>query len=139
MARCISFVHSQQHTAAWARCVLRACPDDLFCMVHRDAIDGVMMGIFHHIEPYNVTKEQIEEGCLDAGARAIAFENALAILNVPTGNGIRPGGKRPGKIRPRRKQEGEAERTRGPRRPGGKEAAATAAATEAHADGRGAA
>ncbi len=139
MARCISFVQLQQHTAAWARCVRRARPDDVFCTVHRDAINGVMMGILHHTEPYHVTKEQIEEACREAGARAIAFENAIAMLNVPTGNGIRPGGKSVRKIRPRRKQEGETEHAGGLRHSGGEETATAATTTEAHADGRGAA
>lgn len=38
---------------------------DMFCTVHRDAINGVMMGILHHTEPYHVTKEQIGEACLE--------------------------------------------------------------------------
>jgi hypothetical protein len=137
MARCISFVQLQQHTAAWARCVRRARPDDVFCTVHRDAINGVMMGILHHTEPYHVTKEQIEEACRDAGARTIAFENAIAMLNVPTGIEIRPGWRRPRKIGARRKQEPETQRAGDAEPSGGEEAAATAATTETHADGRG--
>jgi hypothetical protein len=91
MARCLSFVRSQRHAAAWARCVRRARPSDVFCTVHRDAINGVMMGILHRTEPYHVTKEEIEEARLGAGTRKLAFESAIAALNVSTGFGIRPG------------------------------------------------
>jgi hypothetical protein len=135
MARCISFVQSQQHTAGWARCERRARPDDVFCTVHRDAINGVMMGILHHTEPYHVTKEQIEEACLEAGARRIAFENAIAMLNVPTGIAIRPGRERRRKIGARRKRKPEARRAGCPEHAGGETTAATAAITEARADG----
>ncbi len=139
MARCISFVQLQQHTAAWARCVRRARPDDVFCTIHRDAINGVMMGILHHTEPYHVTKEQIEEACLEAGARTIAFENAIAMLTVPTGIGIRPGRKGLRKIRARRKRTGEAEHAGDAGHSGREEATTAATVTEADADGRGAA
>jgi len=135
MARCISFVQLQQHTAAWARCVRRARPRDVFCTVHRDAINGVMMGILHHTEPYHVTKEQIEEACLEAGARTIAFENAIAMLNVPTAIGIRPGRRRLRKAR--KEQKRETRPGTDARHSGGEEAAATAAITETYADGRG--
>ncbi len=134
MARCISFVQLQQHTAAWAQCVRRARPDDVFCTVHRDAINGVMMGILHHTEPYHVTKEQVEEACLEAGARAIAFENAIATLNVPTGNGIRPGRRRPRKIRARKEQKREARPDTDARHFGGEEAATATTVEEARAD-----
>jgi hypothetical protein len=117
MARCISFVRSRQDAAAWARCARRARPDDVFCTVHRDAINGVMMGVLHHTQPYHVTKEQTDEACLEAGTRTIAFENALRCSTSRGGNGIRAGQKGLHKIRPRRKQKGEAERARSPRRP----------------------
>jgi hypothetical protein len=41
--------------------VRHARPGDVFCTVHRDAINGVMMDILQHTEPYHVTKERIEE------------------------------------------------------------------------------
>jgi hypothetical protein len=115
--------------------VRRARAGDILCTVHRDAINGVMMGILHHSEPYHVNKEQIEEARLEAGARRLALESAIAALNVPTGHTIRPVSRRLRKIRARRKQKREARRARKAGRSGGKEAA-TAATTEARANRR---
>ena len=134
MARCASFVQSPEHAAAWARCGRGARAGDILCTVHRDAIDGVMMGILHHSEPYHVTKEQIEEARRQEGTRRLAFETAIAALNVPAGQTIRPGSKRLRKIRVRGKQKREARRARDRGRCGGKET--PAAIAEARADGR---
>ena len=139
MAICISFVRSRQCTAAWARCVRRARAGDVLCNAHRDAINGVTMGILHHSEPYHVTKQQIEEAKLEAGTGQIAFESAIARLNVPTGDSIRPGRKALRRIRERRKQKSAARRARNAGRTRGEEAAAASSVEEACADRGGAA
>jgi hypothetical protein len=136
MALCVSFVQSRHHTAAWARCVRRARAGDILCTVHRDAINGVMMGILHHSEPYHVNKEQIEEARIEAGARRLAFESVITAFNVPTGHTIRPGRRRLRKIRARRKQKWEARRARDAGDSGGEEDATAAPSREAHADRR---
>lgn len=133
MARCVSFARSQEHTAAWAQCVRRARPGDLFCTVHRDAINGVMMGILHHTEPYHVTKEQIEKARVKTGA--LAFENALAALNVPTGLGIRTRRAWMRKTQTRRRKKSEAERAGSDGCTGGQETATAPTVAEACADG----
>ncbi|HEX4002298.1 MAG TPA: hypothetical protein VHX36_06590 [Candidatus Acidoferrales bacterium] len=83
-----------------------------------------MMGILHHSEPYHVTKKEIEETGIEARTRRLAFENAIATLNVPTGDGIRPGRKRLRKIRERQKQKARARSARKAGQFGSEEAAA---------------
>jgi hypothetical protein len=136
MARCVSFVRLGQHTAALARCVRRARAGDIFCTSHRDAINGVMMGILHHSEPYHVNQAQIEETCLEAGTGRLALESVIASLNVPTGHTIRPVSRRLRKIRAQRKQKRETRRARNAGRSGGKEAATAAATAKARGDRR---
>jgi hypothetical protein len=90
-----------------------------------------MMGILHHSEPYHVTKEEIEEARIGTGTRRLAFESAIATLNVPTGQSIRPGRRKVRKIRERGKQRRQAKRAR---RVGREETAAAASIEEARAD-----
>jgi len=116
MARCVSFVRSREYTAGFARCVRNARAGDVFCSAHRDAINGAMMGILHHSEPYHVTKEAIKEARLQAGTRQMAFESALATLNVPAGDTIRPEGKRLRRVREQERKNRAARGTRKARR-----------------------
>lgn len=92
-----------------------------------------MMGILHHSEPYHVTKQEIQEASLEAGTRRLAFENAIATLNVPTGDSIRPGRKTLRKIRERRKQKNAARRARNAGGYRGEEGAPAEAIEEARA------
>jgi hypothetical protein len=45
MTRCASFVHSPHHALAWSRCPRPAQLGDILCPAHRDALDGLVMGI----------------------------------------------------------------------------------------------
>jgi hypothetical protein len=138
MARCVSFVQSLEHTAAWERCVRQARAGDIFCTVHRGAIDGVVMGIHHHSEPYHVSKKQTEKAALEARTRSIAFETALASLTIPSGHGIGRVRKESGGTgRVRGKQKSEAGCESDSSSDGGKDAATAAAPAEARADWRG--
>jgi hypothetical protein len=128
MARCVSFVQSQEHSAAWAPCLRRARRGDILCTVHRDAVNGVVMGILHHSEPYHATKEQIEEAYIGAGARELAFETAIASLSVPPGHGIRPARRSLCRTRIRKRQKRKKRRARDVKRSGRREDATAAAA-----------
>jgi hypothetical protein len=92
-----------------------------------------MMGILHHGEPYHVTKQEIQEASLEAGTRRLAFENAIATLNVPTGQSIRPDRRKLRKIREQGKQKSAARRARNAGRARGEEATAAAQVEEAGA------
>ena len=45
MPLCASLVHSPRFASEWSRCPRPAEPGDLLCAAHRDALDGLVMGI----------------------------------------------------------------------------------------------
>jgi len=45
MPLCASLVHSARHDAAWSACSRPAQRGDLLCAPHRDALNGLVMGI----------------------------------------------------------------------------------------------
>ena len=44
-ARCVAFVHSRTHEDLWTPCVRPAQACELLCNEHRDALDGVLLGL----------------------------------------------------------------------------------------------
>jgi hypothetical protein len=92
MLRCVSFVHSRRHSFSWSRCARRARRGDVFCSLHRDALDGAVLGAFHATESFHVNETEIQRAGLDAASAKIALECALAVLTVPHGA---PKGRRP--------------------------------------------
>jgi|SRR5271170_4887844 len=83
MPRCVSFVHSRRHAAAWSRCARRTRRGDILCPHHRDAIDGVVMGALHATKPVHVNQAQIVAGQLEDYAQEFADASARAWLGIP--------------------------------------------------------
>jgi len=65
--RCIAFDHSPAADDLWTRCMLRSLPGDRLCRIHRDAIDGVMIGLVDYEKSnelvYDLTAKP-ETGCI---------------------------------------------------------------------------
>ena len=85
MPRCVSFVHSRRHAAAWFRCARRARRGDVFCPTHRDTLDGAVIGALQTSNPLHVSKTKIQRAGFDGASAKIALECALALLTVPPG------------------------------------------------------
>jgi hypothetical protein len=43
--RCIAYVRSDRAGNAWAACARRAARNSVFCRAHRDAANGVVLGL----------------------------------------------------------------------------------------------
>jgi hypothetical protein len=85
MLRCVSFVHSRRHSFSWSRCARRTRRGDVFCSLHRDALDGAVLGAFHATESFHVNETEIQRAGIDAASAKIALECALAVLTIPHG------------------------------------------------------
>jgi hypothetical protein len=69
MARCIAFVPAEEFAEAWMPCDRQAETGRKLCSVHRESVDGVILGMEH--------KKNKEEAARRMARRARAIEREL--------------------------------------------------------------
>ena len=82
--RCIAFNHSRAVDDLWTRCTLRSLPGDRLCRMHRDAIDGVMIGLVDYEKSNELVYDlsaKPETGCL----RGASAPKAQREAEIPAG------------------------------------------------------
>ena len=60
--RCMALARSRVHDSLWLPCANAALPRDHFCWMHREALDGAILGLHAHRDPAERDAEAVPPG-----------------------------------------------------------------------------
>jgi hypothetical protein len=83
MSRCIALVRSPRIALSWTRCTRESLRGDRFCLVHRDHLNGAVMGMHQALESADVQKTmQAQRESVEQPSTALLRDNAGIVRRV---------------------------------------------------------